>query len=60
MNYNLDGGISPINEASDRNSGLTHRAVEIEHLKTTIIAIHEEYKVVEDSWKDVKNLRDRE
>ena len=36
------------------------REVELEHLKTTIIAYHEEYKVVEDLHKDVKNLRDKE
>ena len=34
--------------------------MEIEHLKTQIIALHEEYKVVDDTWKDVKVLRDRE
>ena len=36
------------------------REVEVEHLKTTIIALHEEYKVVEDLHKDVQNLRDKE
>ena len=29
-------------------------------MKTTIISLHEEYKVVEDLHKDVKNLRDKE
>jgi hypothetical protein len=58
--YQLDRDFSPINEASSRYQGLTHRDVEIEHLKTSIIAVHEEYKAVEDIWKDVKNLRDKE
>jgi hypothetical protein len=39
---------------------LNVREVELEHLKTTIIAYHEEYKVVEDLQKDVKNFRDKE
>ena len=29
-------------------------------MKTTIISLHEEYKVVDDLHKDVKNLRDKE
>lgn len=29
-------------------------------MKTTIISLHEEFKVVEDLHKDVKNLRDKE
>jgi hypothetical protein len=32
----------------------------VEHIKTTIIALHEEFKIVEDLHKDVKNLRDKE
>jgi hypothetical protein len=36
------------------------REVEIEHIKTTIIALHEEFKVVEDLHKDARNLRDKE
>ena len=46
----LDGGYSPMNnEPSEiKYRGLTLREVEIEHLKTTIIALHEEYKIVED------------
>jgi hypothetical protein len=36
------------------------REVEVEHLKTTIISLHEEFKVVEDLHKDVRNLRDKE
>lgn len=43
-----------------KHRGLTIRVVEKEHLTTTIIAYHEEWKVVEDEHKDVKNLRDRE
>jgi hypothetical protein len=34
--------------------------VEVEHIKTTIISLHEEYKIVEDRHKDTKNYRDKE
>jgi hypothetical protein len=50
-----------MNEPSEsKYRGLNLREVEVEHIKTTIIALHEEYKVVEDLHKDVKNLRDKE
>ncbi len=54
--------MSPKNEQSDKYNirGLTLREVEVEHIKTTIIALHEEYKVVEDLHRDVKNYRDKE
>ena len=57
----LDGGQSPANEKSFYKwRNLTLRDIEVEHLKTTIISMHEEYKVVEDLHKDVKNLREKE
>ena len=36
------------------------RNVEIDHLKTSIIALHEEFKVVEDERKDVETKREKE
>jgi hypothetical protein len=36
------------------------RQVEIDHLKTTIIALHEEFKVVEDERKDADTNREKE
>jgi CHASE3 domain sensor protein len=51
-----------MNEPSDylKYRGLTLKDVEIEHLKTTIICLIEEHKVVEDLHKDVRNKRDKE
>jgi uncharacterized protein (DUF3084 family) len=34
--------------------------VEIDHLKTSIIALHQEFKVVEDERKDVETKREKE
>jgi len=39
---------------------LTVRNVEVDHLKTTIIALHEESKVVEDEHKDAATKREKE
>ena len=36
------------------------RNVEIDHLKTSIIALHQEFKVVEDERKDVETKREKE
>jgi hypothetical protein len=36
------------------------RQVEIDHLKTTIIALHEEFRVVEDERKDADTKREKE
>jgi len=36
------------------------RQVEADHLKTSIIALHEEYKVVEDERQDAENKREKE
>ncbi len=39
---------------------IARNEVEIEHIKTNIIAIHEECVVYEDQAKDVKDYRDSE
>ena len=57
--YHLEIYQSPVREPSDRK-GLSIRDVEIEHLKTSVISLHEEFRVVEDLHKDVKNLREKE
>ncbi len=36
------------------------RNVEIDHLKTSIIALHQEFKVVEDERKDTETKREKE
>ena len=36
------------------------RQVEVDHLKTSIIALHEEFKVVEDERHDADNKREKE
>lgn len=36
------------------------RQVEADHLKTSIIALHEEFKVVEDERQDAENKREKE
>ena len=36
------------------------RQVEVDHLKTSIIALHEEFKVVEDERYDANNKREKE
>lgn len=43
-----------------RNKGLSVRQVEVDHLKTSIIALHEEFKVVEDEKRDVVSKREKE
>ena len=43
-----------------QNGGLSVRGVELEHLRISIIALHEESKVVEDEHKDAAIKRDKE
>ena len=40
--------------------GLSVRGVEVEHLRISIIALHEESKVVEDEHKDAATKREKE
>ncbi len=40
--------------------GLSVRGVEVEHLRISIIALHEESKVVEDELKDAATKREKE
>ena len=56
------GGMSPKNDTFEQRyrKNLTLKDVELEHLKTTIIALNEDYKVVEDLHKDTKNIREKE
>ena len=36
------------------------KSVEVDHLKTSIIALHEEFKVVEDERQDADNKREKD
>ncbi len=42
------------------NGGLSVKGVEVEHLRISIIALHEESKVVEDEHKDAATKREKE
>ena len=43
-----------------QGAGLSVRGVEVEHLRISIIALHEESKVVEDEHKDAATKREKE
>ena len=54
-------GMESVDTANGRKAkGLSIRQVEIDHLKTSIIALHEEFKVVEDERRDADNKREKE
>jgi hypothetical protein len=46
--------------SGSKKGHLSIRQVEIDHLKTSIIALHEEFKVVEDERQDAENKREKE